>query len=53
MLFERKKRDRDKKGRISRNWEEKLHKLIFFAGAAIALKGLKGWIKSKKRKMMH
>lgn len=53
MLFDKRKEKKSKARRKKRSSSlgEKIHKFIFFAGLIIALKGLKGWVRCKKRKM--
>lgn len=53
MLFDRreKKKPENRRNRYRRTLGERIHKFIFFAGLAIAFKGLKGWIRSKRRKI--
>jgi len=54
MLFEkREEEERKQKSKNHRTWAEKLHKLIFLAGVAIAFKGLKAWLRSKKKRMVR
>lgn len=52
MLFDKKKerrKSRHCKTGKRRKMSSSFHKLVFFAGATLMLKGLKGWIKSKKK----
>lgn len=55
MLFDKRKKKKSQKRRDSYRGTlgEKLYKFIFFAGLALAFKGLRGWLRSKKRKMSH
>ena len=53
MLFDkrREKNSRNRRSRYSNTLGEKIYKFIFFAGLAIAFKGLKGWLRGKKNRI--
>lgn len=54
MLFDKKEEEKESEDRMERYRKalnEKFHKFVFFTGLAIAFKGLKGWLRSKKRKI--
>ena len=52
MIFE-KREEKKRKNRMERKKRDlgaAFHKFVFFAGAALAFKGLKGWMRNKRRR---
>lgn len=49
----RREEEHQHRHRAARGIMERFHKLVFFLGLMIAYRGLKSWMGSKKRKMVH